>query len=151
MHPQNQPYQQNPNVHHMPPSPRYNNTQPMRSPQQVHSSGIGQTSAGAGRIPQQQQTSASFLAYSAGDVASMAPNRNNLNQAGSYTSSNIHSSSNPTPGVNTYSGYNSNMSLLTSSGGSNMSSSTSNPSRNVMNQQRYNGKYFTLILIFLTI
>lgn len=151
---QNNPYQQHQNVHHIPQPPHhYNNSnQPMRSPQQqVHSSGMGHPQ-GAGRIipPQQQQqrenNSASFLAYSAGDVASMAQNRN---QGGNYNNRNpntittpTNNSSNQSSGANIYAGYNSNMSLLNaSSGGSKMSSSMSGTSGNAMNQQRYSGKY----------
>ena len=149
MHSQNNPYLQQNVQHNMPPSPLYNNVPrqqtPMRSPQQVHSSGggMGQPPGGhPGRVPQQSQ--ASFLAYSAGDVASMAQNRN---QGGNYnnrnnTNTNVSNSSNQIAGANPYSGYNSNMSLLNaSSAGPKISSTVSASSGNDMNQQRYPGKY----------
>ena len=140
MHSQNHPYLQNQNVHHnMPPSPHYNNgprqQTPMRSPQQVHSSGgMGQPPGHPGRI--QQQNQASFLAYSAGDVASMAPNRNqgmNYNSIANNSSNQLARGPNYDPSYN-----NSNMSLLSSSGVSSKptSSSMSDASRNTMNQQQ---------------
>ena len=120
----------------------------MRSPQQpVHSSGMGHPQGAAGRIPTQQRenNSASFLAYSAGDVASMAQNRNqggNYNNRNPNTTTTTNNSSNQSSGGNLYAGYNSNMSLLNaSSGGSKMSSSMSGTSGNAMNQQRYSGKH----------
>ena len=155
------PYQQHQNVHHIPQSPHHfnNSNQPMRSPQQpVHSSGMGHPQ-GAGRIPPQQQenNSASFLAYSAGDVASMAQNRNqgqgNYNNRNPNITTSTNNSSNQSSGANLYSGYNSNMSLLNASSGgsSKMSSSMSSTPGNVMNQQRYSGKYPSYLsnLIFL--
>ena len=137
------------------PSPhQYSNQQqggPMRSPQQVHSSGmLGQP---PGRIPQQNNTTpASFLAYSAGDVASTATNRipqniGNQPQGGNYNNSinKQHSMSNSQSpggrGANPYSTYNSNISLPSSSGSSKtMSSNTSSDaSRNAMTHQNLGG------------
>ena len=137
MHSQNNPYLQQNVQHNMPPSPQYNNVPrqqtPMRSPQQVHSSGggMGQPPGGhPGRLPQQSQ--ASFLAYSAGDVASMAQNRN---QGVNY--SNV-SSNLPSRGPNSYPAYN-NMTMSPGTS-SKPSSSMSDTSRNAMNQpQSYPG------------
>merc|ERR1712223_1471318 len=137
MHSQNNPYLQQNVQHNMPPSPQYNNIPrqqtPMRSPQQVHSSGggMGQPPGGhPGRVPQQSQ--ASFLAYSAGDVASMAQNRN---QGVNY--SNV-SSNLPSRGPTSYPAYN-NMTMTTGTS-SKPSSSMSDTSRNAMNQpQSYPG------------
>ena len=131
MHPQSNPYLQQNVQHSMLPSPNYGPRQqtPMRSPQQVHSSagGMGQPpGVNPGGIPQQSQ--ASFLAYSAGDVASMAQNRN---QGLNYNNVPNNSSNQPVRGSN-YPSY-SNMSLP-SGASSKPLSSMSDASRNAMNQ-----------------
>ena len=133
MHSQNNPYLQQNVQHGMPPSHYSNGPRqqtPMRSPQQVHSSGGGMGQPPGvypGRIPQQSQ--ASFLAYSAGDVASMAQNRN---QGLNYNNVTSNSSNQSIRGSNYHASY-SNTSLP-SGASSNPLSSMSDASRNAMNQ-----------------
>ena len=161
---QNSYLQQNQNVHHnnMLPSPHHSNSQqqqpnPMRSPQ---GGGMGRPPnlpvAGVGRMPPQQPNpAASFLAYSAGDVPSTVQNRNqqqqHLNQSANLSQNNTHGnnsqnlqkySANQAMGEsNSYSNYNSNMSLLNASSSSSKTpSSVLEPSRNATTQDRYKGK-----------
>ena len=145
------------------PSPHHSNSQqqqqnPMRSPQ---GGGMGRPPnlpvAGVGRMPPQQQQhnnpAASFLAYSAGDVPSTVQNRNqqqqhltqgaNLSQTHGNNSQNLQkNSTNQAMGEsNSYSNYNSNMSLLNASTSSSKTpSSVLDPSRNATTQDRYKGK-----------
>ena len=165
---QNSYLQQNQNLHHnnMLPSPHHSNSlqqqqNQMRSPQQAHSGGgMGRPPnlpvAGVGRMPPQQQhnnPAASFLAYSAGDVPSTVQNRNqqqqhlnqsaNLSQHHGNNSQNLQKiSTNQAMGEsNSYSNYNSNMSLLNASSSSSKTpSSVLDPSRNATTQDRYKGK-----------
>ena len=164
---QNSYLQQNQNVHHnnMLPSPHHSNSQhqqqnPMRSPQGGGMMGRPPNLpvAGVGRMPPQQHstnTAASFLAYSAGDVPSTVQNRNqqqqHLNQSANLSQNSTHGnnsqslqkmSTNQAMGEsNSYSNYNSNMSLLNaSSSSSKTSSSVLDPSRNATTQDRYKGK-----------
>ena len=169
---QNSYLQQNQNVHHnnMLPSPHHSNSlqqqqNQMRSPQQAHSGGgMGRPPnlpvAGVGRMPPQQQhnnPAASFLAYSAGDVPSTVQNRNqqqqhlnqsaNLSQHHGNNSQNFQKiSTNQAMGEsNSYSNYNSNMSLLNASSSSSKTpSSVLDPSRNATTQDRYKGKVLLL-------
>ena len=164
---QNSYLQQNQNVHHnnMLPSPHHSNSQhqqqnSMRSPQGGGMMGRPPNLpvAGVGRMPPQQHstnTAASFLAYSAGDVPSTVQNRNqqqqHLNQSANLSQNSTHGnnsqhlqkmSTNQAMGEsNSYSNYNSNMSLLNaSSSSSKTSSSVLDPSRNATTQDRYKGK-----------
>ena len=162
---QNSYLQQNQNLHHnnMLPSPHHSNSQhqqqnPMRSPQGGGMMGRPPNLpvAGAGRMPPQQHSTnpaASFLAYSAGDVPSTVQNRNqqqqhlnqgaNLSQSHGNNSQNFQKiSTNQAMGEsNSYSNYNSNMSLLNASSSSSKTpSSVLDPSRNATTQDRYKGK-----------
>ena len=164
---QNSYLQQNQNVHHnnMLPSPHHSNSphqqqNPMRSPQGGGMMGRPPNLpvAGVGRMPPQQHstnTAASFLAYSAGDVPSTVQNRNqqqqHLNQGANLSQNSTNGnnsqslqkmSTNQAMGEsNSYSNYNSNMSLLNaSSSSSKTSSSVLDPSRNATTQDRYKGK-----------